>query len=107
MNIKKRFNDSDLQRIKDAVKLAEDKISGEIVPVIVERSGRYLIANYKGSIIGASLAFHGNDCARSIHNYRCKQHLFYDPVFIFFMVILAVYWRAHFHTSQREPGDFY
>ena len=57
MNIKERFTDSDLQRIKKAVKEAEDKISGEIVPVIVERSGRYLIANYKGSLMGASLAF--------------------------------------------------
>ena len=75
MNIKKRFNDSDLQRIKDAVKLAEEKISGEIVPVIVERSGRYLIANYKGSLIGASLAFMTMIVLDRYIISQCKQHL--------------------------------
>jgi putative membrane protein len=38
MTLKQKFTDSDLQRIKAAVKEAEDKISGEIVPVIVYRS---------------------------------------------------------------------
>jgi putative membrane protein len=89
MNIKKRFNDSDLQRIKDAVKLAEEKISGEIVPVIVERSGRYLIANYKGSLIGASLAFMTMIVLDRYIITNASNTLFYDPVFIFFMVILG------------------
>ncbi len=89
MNIKKRFNDSDLQRIKDAVKLAEEKISGEIVPVIVERSGRYLIANYKGSLIGASLAFMTMIVLDRYIISNASNTLFYDPVFIFFMVILG------------------
>ena len=47
MNLKKKFSEADLERIKSAVRAAEEKISGEIVPVIVERSGNYTIANYK------------------------------------------------------------
>jgi putative membrane protein len=89
MNIKKRFNDSDLQRIKDAVKIAEEEISGEIVPVIVERSGRYLIANYKGSLIGASLAFMAMIVIDRYIISNASNTLFYDPVFIFFIVILG------------------
>ncbi len=89
MNIKKRFKDSDLQRIKDAVKLAEDKISGEIVPVIVERSGRYLLANYKGSLIGASFAFMIMIVLDRYIISNASNTLFYDPVFIFFIVILG------------------
>jgi len=89
MNIKQRFSDSDLQRIKVAVKEAEDRISGEIVPVIVERSGRYLIANYKGSLIGASLAFIGMIILDRYIIADASNTLFYDPVFIFFVVILG------------------
>jgi putative membrane protein len=89
MNIKKRFNDSDLQRIKDAVKVAEEKISGEIVPVIVERSGRYLIANYKGSLIGASLAFMTMIVLDRYIITDASNTLFYDPVFIFLVVIVG------------------
>jgi putative membrane protein len=102
MNIKKRFNDSDLQRIKDAVKLAEEKISGEIVPVIVERSGRYLIANYKGSLIGASLAFMTMIVLDRYIITDASNTLFYDPVFIFFMVILGGVVGALIpHLSER------
>lgn len=89
MNIKKKFSDADLQRIKAAVKQAEDKISGEIVPVIVERSGRYLIANYKGSLIGASLAFMAMIVLDRYIITDASNTLFYDPVFIFFVVILG------------------
>jgi putative membrane protein len=89
MDIKKRFNDSDLQRIKDAVKIAEEKISGEIVPVIVERSGRYLIANYKGSLIGAAVAFMTMIILDRYIISNASNTLFYDPVFIFLMVILG------------------
>lgn len=89
MNIKQRFSDSDLQRIKVAVKEAENRISGEIVPVIVERSGRYLIANYKGSLIGASLAFIVMIILDRYIIKDASNTLFYDPVFIFFVVILG------------------
>ena len=105
MNIKKRFNDTDLQRIKDAVKLAEEKISGEIVPVIVERSGRYLIANYKGSLIGASLAFMTMIVLDRYIITDASNTLFYDPVFIFLMVILGGVVGAlipHFSEGARR-----
>jgi putative membrane protein len=89
MNLKEKLSDADLQRIKAAVKSAEEKISGEIVPVIVERSGNYTIANYKGSLIGASLAF---IVMIIFDRYIIKDAvttLFYDPVFIFLVVILG------------------
>lgn len=57
MSLRKNFSDSDLDRIKAAVHAAESQISGEIVPVIVSKSGYYTIANYKGSLIAASASF--------------------------------------------------
>jgi len=88
MNIKKKITESDLNRIKDAVKVAEDKISGEIVPVIVERSGDYAIANYKGCLLGASLAY---VMMIILDRYviDASHTLFYDPVFIFSVVIIG------------------
>jgi putative membrane protein len=89
MNIKKKFSDSDLGRIKAAVKTAEENISGEIVPVIVDRSGRYIIARYKGSLIGASLAFMMMIVLDRYILSNASNTLFYDPVFIFFVVVLG------------------
>lgn len=89
MNIKSRFSDSELERIKAAVRDAEDKISGEIVPVIVERSGRYQIANYKGSLVGSSLAFMTMIVLDRYIIPNATNTLFYDPVFIFLVVILG------------------
>ncbi|SHH99330.1 putative membrane protein [Chryseolinea serpens] len=89
MKIKERFSDQDLQRIKTAVKDAENSISGEIVPVIVERSGQYMTANYKAAIVGGSLAF---ILMIILDRYIISDYsntLFYDPVFIFFVVILG------------------
>lgn len=89
MNLKQRFTENDLQRIKAAVKEAEQKISGEIVPVIVEKSGYYSIANYKGSLIGASLAFIIMIMLDRYVIHDASVTLYYDPVFIFFVVILG------------------
>lgn len=89
MNLKKQFSDSDLQRIKAAVKEAEDKISGEIVPVIVDRSGYYNIANYKAGLIGASLTFIAMILLDRYIIADASNTLYYDPVFIFFVVILG------------------
>lgn len=105
MDIKQRFSDSDLRRIKDAVKDAEKRISGEIVPVIVERSGRYLIANYKGSVIGASLAFFSMIILDRYVITDASNTLFYDPVFIFFIVLLGGVVGAiipHFSETMRR-----
>jgi putative membrane protein len=89
MNVKSKLSDADLQRIKAAVKEAEDKISGEIVPVIVARSGRYLIANYKGALIAATLAFIAIIFLDRYLFSSATNTLFYDPVFIFIVVVLG------------------
>ena len=89
MNLKHRFKESDMERIKAAVKDAEQKISGEIVPVIVENSGYYSIANYRGSLIGASLAFILIIILDRYVIHDSSVTLYYDPVFIFTAVILG------------------
>ncbi len=57
MSIQKRFSAPQLERIKAAVREAESKISGEIVPVFVEKSGLYSVANYRAALLGAALTF--------------------------------------------------
>jgi putative membrane protein len=89
MNFKKRFSDVDLQRIKAAVKDAEDKISGEIVPVIVARSGTYDDANYRGSLLGACIAFVFMIILDRYIIADAANTLYYDPVFIFIVAILG------------------
>ena len=89
MNLKKRFTDSDLNRIKAAVNKAENTISGEIVPVIVERSGYYSIANYKGGILGASITFFIMVLLDRYILTDAEYGLFYDPVFIFFLATVG------------------
>src|SRR5688572_19732464 len=89
MNLKQKLNEEDLQRIKSAVKNAEEKISGEIVPVIVERSGDYTIALYKGGLIGASFTFVSMVILDRFVINDAVNTLFYDPVFILLVVILG------------------
>ncbi len=88
MNIKKKFTEGDLMRVKDAVKVAEDKISGEIVPVIVDRSGEYAIANYKGCLLGASFTY-VTMIMLDRYVIEASHTLFYDPAFIFSVVIIG------------------
>jgi Predicted membrane protein len=87
MKLKQKFSEDDLQRIKVSVKEAEQKISGEIVPVIVERSGIYSIANYKGSLIGATLFFILMIIFDRYFILDASTTLYYDPLFIFFVVL--------------------
>jgi len=89
MNFKQRFSSADLQRINAAVKEAEDKISGEIVPVIVERSGYYTIANYKAGMLSAALTFILMIVLDRYVITDASYTLFYDPVFIFFVVVVG------------------
>jgi len=89
MNLKQTLKEEDLERIKAAVKNAEEKISGEIVPVLVERSGDYLIALYKGSLIGAALTFVSMVVLDRFVINDAVNTLFYDPVFILLIVILG------------------
>jgi putative membrane protein len=89
MNLRQKLSDSDLQRIKTAVTKAEQKISGEIVPVIVERSSDYAIANYKASIIVAALTFLMMILLDRYILDEATNTLFYDPAFIFVVVVLG------------------
>jgi len=57
MSTPNQFSEADLERIKAAVRKAEDGCSGEIVPVIVPISGHYTIANYAASLAVATATF--------------------------------------------------
>lgn len=83
MNLQKKFSEADLQRIKEAVKQAESKISGEIVPVIVERSGVYAIASHRAALIFATLTF----STIVIFDRYVPSLAIYDPLVIFIIVL--------------------
>lgn len=85
MSLQNRFSSDDLDRIKAAVKQAEDKISGEIVPVFVERSGSYAIANYRGGLVLGALVF----VIIVILDRYVPSLAIYDPLFIFLLVVLG------------------
>ncbi|CAN5151212.1 hypothetical protein BH09BAC3_BH09BAC3_16530 [soil metagenome] len=90
MSLKNRFTAQDLDRIKAAVKQSEEQISGEIVPVFVERSGFYTIANYRSAMIFATLAFLviiGVD--RYVPDQYASTWAVYDPLIIFLIVIMG------------------
>lgn len=89
MNLKRKFSDADLQRIKTAVKEAENNISGEIVPVFAERSGIYTIANYKAALIAATLTFITMIILDRYVIVDATNTLYYDPVFIFLVVVIG------------------
>ncbi len=50
------FTQADLDAIQAAVREAEEKTSGEIVPYVVDRSDEYAAATWKGAALGAILA---------------------------------------------------
>lgn len=85
MSLQKRFSAADLEKIKNAVKEAEDKISGEIVPVFVEKSGFYSIASYRAAITVSSLVF----LAIIIFDRYLPSMAIYDPLLIFLTIALA------------------
>lgn len=85
MTIQERFSPAELERIKSAVKTAESKISGEIVPVFVEKSSHYTIANYRAALIGAAAVFF----LIVIFDRYVPSLAVYDPVLIFVLVMLG------------------
>jgi len=89
MKLNQRFTDAELNRIKEAVKNAEDKISGEIVPVIVESSGNYTSANYKAAMLASSFAFVIMIVLDRYLVTDANLIFFYDPVFIFIVVAVS------------------
>jgi putative membrane protein len=84
MNLRTKFSENDLNRIKAAVNEAERKISGEIVPVIVSKSGHYTIASYKAGVFCAALAF---TLVIIFDRYVPSLSIYdRDPMLIFFVV---------------------
>jgi putative membrane protein len=84
MNLRSKFSENDLNRIKAAVHSAESQISGEIVPVIVGKSGHYTIANYKASLFAGTFAF----VMIIIFDRYVPAFAIYDPLLIFFTVLV-------------------
>lgn len=89
MKLRKKLNEEDLQRIKTAVREAETKISGEIVPVIVERSGIYNIANYKAALISGTFFFILMIILDRYIIEDASHTLYYDPLFVFTVVMIG------------------
>ena len=101
MTIQERFSPEDLERIKKAVHDAESKISGEIVPVFVERSGIYSIANYRAALIGAATVF----LLIIIFDRYVPSLAVYDPVLIFSLVMLGGFigaLKSHFLNPVKR-----
>lgn len=101
MTIQERFSPEDLDRIKKAVHDAESKISGEIVPVFVERSGIYSIANYRAALIGAATVF----LLIIIFDRYVPSLAVYDPVLIFSLVMLGGFigaLKSHFLNPVKR-----
>jgi putative membrane protein len=95
MSIQERFGPEDLERIKKAVRDAESKISGEIVPVFVEKSGFYTIATYRAALLGAAIVF----LAIVIFDRYVPSLAVYDPMLIFTFVMAGGFigaLKAHF-----------
>jgi len=101
MSIQKRFNEQDLERIKGAVHEAESKISGEIVPVFVEKSGFYTIANYRAALLGAAVIF----LLIIVFDRYVPSLAVYDPMLIFVFVCfggMTGALKAHFIPFVRR-----
>ena len=103
MSIQKRFSAPELERIKAAVREAESKISGEIVPVFVEKSGFYTIANYRGALLGAAMIFLGIIITdRYVPSWAIYDR---DPLLVFIFVSLGGFigaLKAHFLNPVKR-----
>lgn len=85
MSLKSRFSSEELDRLKAAVKKAEEKISGEIVPVFVERSDFYIMANYRGGVLVAAAVF----ALIVLFDRYVPALAILDPMLIFLLVAIA------------------
>jgi len=84
MSLQKRFSTQDLERIKAAVHQAESKISGEIVPVFVEKSGFYSVANYRAAVVSGAMVF----LLVILFDRYTPALAIYDPLLIFLLVVM-------------------
>jgi len=55
MRIKKTFDQHSADRVAEAIRLAESKTSGEIVPVVLEQSDPYAYLDFIGGVAGQLL----------------------------------------------------
>jgi len=85
MSLQKRFSTQDLERIKAAVHQAEGKISGEIVPVFVEKSGFYSVANYRAAAVAGALAF----LLVILFDRYMPGLAIYDPLLMFLSIVMV------------------
>lgn len=102
MSLNQRFTEDDLARIKAAVKEVEGKVSGEIVPVFVEKSGHYTLANYRGSLVLAAFTF----ALIVIFDRYVSFLAVKDPLMIFILVGLGGVAGA-FITHYVEPVKYW
>jgi putative membrane protein len=56
MHIERLFDGAERARVTQAVRLAEARSRGQIVPVVVGRSDAYPEARFRGALLGATLA---------------------------------------------------
>ena len=98
MSSSNRFSEQDLNRIREVVRQAEARISGEIVPVFVEVSGRYTIASYRGALFGSALFF----LSLIAFDRFFPQMAVYDPVLI--LLIVAAGGMLGAVLPQALPG---
>jgi putative membrane protein len=101
MSIQERFSPEELERIKKAVRDAESKISGEIVPVFVEKSGFYSIATYRAALLGAAAVF----LLIIIFDRYVPSLAVYDPMYIFTFVMIGGFigaLKAHFINPVKR-----
>lgn len=98
MTIQQRFSAADLERIRQAVKTAESKVSGEIVPVFVERSGTYSAAAFRAAVLVAAIAF----LSIIFFDRYVPMLAVFDPKLIF--LIVAAAGSATFAAVRLLPG---
>lgn len=96
-----RFSEDQLSHIREAVRKAEENISGEIVPVFVEQSGHYTIANHRSGMLGAIASF----ILIILFDRFFPEMAIYDPLLIFIIVLtggLLGYILSHFIPGVRR-----
>ena len=79
------FPPSDRDRIAEAVRQAESKTAGEIVPYVVHQSDHYEVAEWRAGFLLGGCAFLGMTVARSFES----AWIPFDPVMIAALTLLA------------------
>lgn len=82
MPILSRLSDTDLNKVKDAVAQAESKISGEIMPVLVEQSHHYPAVKWKSAALLGIACF----MALVVADRWAPDFAIYDPAYYFLIV---------------------